>query len=36
VATLRLAGLAMAGSPASDAQLDAAFAGAASFMLDYF
>ncbi len=36
VATLRLAGLATAGSPRSDAQLDVAFGGAASFMLDYF
>ena len=36
VATLRLAGLATAGSPTSDGQLDAAFGGAASFMLDYF
>jgi predicted acetyltransferase len=36
VATLRLAGLATAGSPTSDAQLDAVFGGAASFMLDYF
>ena len=35
MATLRLAGLATGGDPATDAALDTAF-GATAFMLDYF
>jgi predicted acetyltransferase len=36
LATLRLAGLATGGSADADAQLEAAFDGSATFMLDYF
>jgi predicted acetyltransferase len=36
LAMLRLAGLATGGSADADAQLDAAFGGSATFMLDYF